>query len=303
MIGTSRQSRPDSTKPAAVQVDDDKSPSQRVAKLIGRKCLLKCILSGYIVIVLLDSGAQVSIIDKSWKHKYLPQNEVRPLSELIGSQPLDLTAANGGPIPYDGWVELTFNLPGNEDPNLAIRVPFLVSCASLARPILGFNVIEELILGHESDIEVVAVIGQLLRGAMQIENEQAETIVDLIQTPAPDQRHAVVRVGRQDIVLRPGHVTRIKCKVPADFTSTVALFEVNHPDTRLEELDIGDGLVEVHQVKQPYIEIPVGNHTQHNVTLNNFTALGYIQPIDKIVETDHMDSVEISNVDLPATAK
>lgn len=251
--------------------------------------------------VLLDSGAQVSIIDKSWKHKYLPQKEVRPLRELIGSRPLDLTAANGGPIPYDGWVELTFNLPGDEDPNLAIRVPFLVSCASLARPILGFNVIEELILGQEGDIEVVAVISQLLRGALQIENERAETIVDLIQTPDPDQHHAVVRVGRQDIVVRPGYVTRIKCKVPADFTSIVALFEVNHPDTRLEELDIGDGLVEVHQVKQPYIEIPVGNHTQHNGTLNNFTALGCIQLIDKIVETDHMDSVEINNVDLPAT--
>lgn len=299
MTGTSHQSRPDSARPATVQVGDDKSPSQRVAKLIGKKCLLKCTLSGSIVTVLLDSGAQVSIIDKSFKHKYLPQKEVRPLSELIGSQPLDLTAANGGLIPYDGWVELTFNLPGNEDPNLAIRVPFLVSRASLTRPILGFNVIEELILGQDGDIEVVAVIGKLLREAMQIENYQAETIVNFIQTPEPDQKHAVVRVGRQDIVIRPGHVTRIKCKVPADFTSTVALFEVNHPDTRLEELDIGDGLVEVHHVKQPYIEIPVGNHTQHNVTLNNFTALGCIQPIDKIVETDHMDNVEISNVDSP----
>lgn len=206
----------------------------------------------------------------------------------------------GGLIPYDGWVELTFNLPGNEDPNLAIRVPFLVSRASLTRPILSFNVIEELILGQEGDIEVVAVIGKFVREAMQIESDRAETIVSLIQTPEPEQRHAVVRVGCQDIVVRPGHVTRIKCKVPADFPSSVALFEVNHPDTRLEELDIGDGLVEVHHVKQPYIEIPVGNHTQHNVTLNNFTALGCIQPIDKIMQTDHMDSVEVSNVDLPA---
>ena len=311
MTGTRLQSQTDSTRAEPVRVKhhhaapshssaDDKSPSQRVAKLIGKKCLLKCNLSGYAVTVLLDSGAQVSIIDKQWKQEYLPQQEVRPLSELIGSRPLDLTAANGGQIPYDGWVELTFNLPGNEDPKLAIRVPFLVSRTSLVRPILGFNVIEELILGKEGDIEVVAVIGKLLREAMQIENDQAETIVNLIQTSDPDQRHAVVRVGRQDIVVHPGHVARIKCKVPADFTSSVALFEVNHPDQRLEELDIGDGLVEVHHVRQPYVVIPVGNHTQHSVTLNNFTTLGSIQPIDKVVETDQMDSVEISNVDLPA---
>lgn len=38
-----------------------------------------------------------------------------------------------------------------------------------------------------------------------------------------------------------------------------------------------------------------------SATGTNFTVLGSIQPINKIVETDHMDSVEISNVDLPAT--
>ena len=87
VTGTNFQSHPDSTKPVLVQVNhhpvtpshslaDDKSPSQRVTKLIGKKCLLKCHLSGYAVTVLLDSGAQVSIIDRSWKHKYLPQQEV-----------------------------------------------------------------------------------------------------------------------------------------------------------------------------------------------------------------------------------
>ena len=114
----------------------------------------------------LNSGDQVSIIDRSWKQNYLPQQELRPLSELMGNRELDLTAVNGEPIPYDGWVELTFNLPGNHDPNFAIRVPFLVSCVSLVRPILRYNVIQELILGQESGIEVVAIIAKLLREAM-----------------------------------------------------------------------------------------------------------------------------------------
>ncbi|CAJ1076492.1 hypothetical protein LDENG_00266830 [Xyrichtys novacula] len=134
---------------------------------------------------------------------------------------------------------------------------------------------------------------------MQLEDDKAETMVNLIQTRESNWHHAMVRVSRQDIVVRPGQVTHIKCKVPADFTSSVALFKVNHPDLRLEELDIGDGLVEVHQVKQPYLEIPVGNHTQHDVSLNNFTTLGSIQLIDKIVESDQMDSIEVNNVDSP----
>lgn len=277
------------------------STSQRVAKLIGEKCTLKCHLSGYIVTVLLDSGAQVSIIDRSWKQKFLPELQVHPLSELMGDRELDLTAANGEPIPYDGWVELTFNLPGNEDPNLAIRVPFLVSCVSLTRPILGFNVIQELILDRESGVEVVAIIAQLLRNAMQIGGEQAEAIVNAVQTQEHTHDDALVRVGRRDFVVHPGRVVRVRCRVPADFTSPVALFEVNHSDPRLEQLDLGDGLVEVHHTRLPYVEIPVYNYTQHSIPLNRFTVLGSIQSISKIVETDQTSNIEVSSVNLPVS--
>lgn len=312
MTDCSLQSHPDTSKPVPAQVNhnhvipphsqtDVRSAAQRVAKLIGEKCLLKCNLSGYAVTTLLDSGAQVSIIDRLWKQKYVPQLELRPLSELLGDKKLDLTAANGQLIPYDGWVEITFNLPGNDDPNLAIGVPFLVSPVSLVRPILGFNVIQELILGHDGGIEVVAIIAKLLREAMKIENDKAEAIVNFVQTQEPIHDHALVRVGRHDVVVHPGQVARIRCKVPADFTPSVALFEVNQPDMRLEQLDLGDGLVEVHNTKRPYVEIPVCNHTQHDITLNSFTVLGSVQQIDKIVETDQISSTEVNNVDSPVS--
>ena len=120
MTDCSIQSQPNTSKSVPAQVNhnlavpphspsDVKSRSQRVAKLIWEKCLLKCNLGGYAVTALLDSGAQVSIIDRPWKQKYLTQQELRPLSELLGDRELDLMAANGESIPYDGWVELTFN--------------------------------------------------------------------------------------------------------------------------------------------------------------------------------------------------
>lgn len=230
MTGTSLQSCQDTNKSEPVQVNhhlaapsrslaDGKSPSQQVAQLIGKKCLLKCNLNGYALTALLDSGSQVSIIDRPRKQKYLIQQEVRPVSELIGSGGLDLTAANGRQIPYDGWVELTYNLPGNDDLNLTIRVPFLVSRVNHVTPLLGFNVSQELILGQESEIKAVAIIVRLLREAMQIENDQAEAIVNFVQTQESTQSDAVVRVARQDVVVRPDCVVLIKCKVPADFTS------------------------------------------------------------------------------------
>lgn len=187
MTDGSLQSHPETSKASRAQVNETlsstthtqiniQSPSQRVAKVIGEQCVLKCNLNGYAITALHDSGAQVSIIDRQWKQRYLQQQEVRPLCEL------DLTAANGEPIPYDGWMDLTFNLPGNDDPNLAIRVPFLVSCVNLPRPILGVNLIHELILGQEGGVEVVA---QLLREAMQIESNRAEAIVNYVQTHEP----------------------------------------------------------------------------------------------------------------------
>ena len=152
--------------------------------------------------------------------KIFTSTGVRPLSELLGDRELDLTAANGEPIPYDGWVELTFNLPGNDDPNLAIRVPFLVSQVSLARPIVGFNVIKELILGQDGGMGVVSVIARLLKDAMQVESDKAEAIVNFIQTQEATHGHALVRVGRHEVVVHPGQVARIKCKMPADFHLT-----------------------------------------------------------------------------------
>lgn len=109
-----------------------------------------------------------------------------------------------------------------------------------------------------------------------------------------------MRVGHHEAIVHPGQVAHIKYKVPADFTSLVALFEVSHLDIKLEQRDFGDGLVEVHHTKRPYVEIPVGNHTQHNVTLGHFTVLGSIQPINKIVETDQAVSIKANEVDSPA---
>lgn len=100
-------------------------------------------------------------------------------------------------------------------------------------------------------------MAQLLREAMQIESNKAEAIVNYVQAHEPTHSQRQVRVGRHDVVVRPGQMARIKCKVPSDFTSPVALFEVNSFNLGLEQLDLGDGLVEIHHSSWPYVEIPV----------------------------------------------
>lgn len=100
--------------------------------------------------------------------------------------------------------------------------------------------------------------------------------MDLIQTQETTHRHTMLRVSRHEVVVHPGQVARIKRKVPADFSPHVALLEVSHPDPNLEQLDLGDGLVEIHHTRQSYVKILVGNHNQHDITLDYFTVLGSI---------------------------
>lgn len=125
-------------------------------------------MGGYAVTVLLDTGANVSLIDQKWKAKYLPSQDIRPLSELDYN--LDVAAITGDEVPYDGWVEVVVNLHGNDDPDLSINVPFLVSRLKLDRPVIGVNVIQVLIQSHASRPKVLSILPTLLAGAMDVDD-------------------------------------------------------------------------------------------------------------------------------------
>ncbi len=122
----------------------NQSNQMRVAQLVGEKCLLKCTMNGYPVSVLLDTGAQVSIMDYNWKEMYLPHTKLRPLTEITDPQELEVRDVKKDLIPFHGWVEITLNLLGNKDPRLAIHVPFLVSRIGLERPLWGLMLYKRL---------------------------------------------------------------------------------------------------------------------------------------------------------------
>lgn len=55
---------------------------ERVAQLVGSKCKVKCYIHSYAVDCLLDTGAQLSLLDHQWVKTYLPEHELRPLAEF-----------------------------------------------------------------------------------------------------------------------------------------------------------------------------------------------------------------------------
>ena len=80
-----------------------------IAKLVGRRCTVRCLLNDIESQVLWDTGAQVSILSREMMGKFFNKATVRDISELIDEE-LNLTAANGTKIAYSGWVEIEVRL-------------------------------------------------------------------------------------------------------------------------------------------------------------------------------------------------
>ena len=75
-----------------------------------------------------------------------PSLKTRKTEELLGEEAgLNLIGANGGPIPLDGWVEAQFQLTSGAQSSTPLTVPLLVARSDLEYPIIGYNVIEEVI--------------------------------------------------------------------------------------------------------------------------------------------------------------
>lgn len=49
----------------------------KVAKLVGRKCMLQCRLNNIVMLVLLDTGAQVSIFEKRVLEERFRDNKIK----------------------------------------------------------------------------------------------------------------------------------------------------------------------------------------------------------------------------------
>ena len=124
----------------------------RVTKLVGRKCTVCCQLNDVETEALWDTGAQVSIIPEYIVNRDFAHIQVREVKEFLGNESqLNLVTANGSTMPYKGWVELNFRLLKANENYDSITVPFLVTQERIDTPIIGFNVIEELISNQSKD--------------------------------------------------------------------------------------------------------------------------------------------------------
>ncbi|KAJ8369291.1 hypothetical protein SKAU_G00093190 [Synaphobranchus kaupii] len=254
-------------------------PSQRQTKLIsliGERCMVQCHLDNVPVEALWDTGAQASLINNDWRKQHLPHRAVRPLSELLGAEPLVALAANGNEIPFDGWIEIEFYLDCDTHPKKTLLVPMLVSSDPnvAEEPIIGFNVIEEVVGKWGKQQPKAQNINKISR-IFSVSVQTANSMLKLLQTPDPSQGVGIVLTGKRGVRLTAEQITTtyVCARVGIQFAGQSLLFV---PD---ELSQLPEGLVTVSKGRSVYIPVSIASTSKLDVTLMPRTVLGHLEEI------------------------
>ena len=260
------------------------SPRQhtRVAQLVGNKCSINCHLDGQAVTALWDTGAQVSIVSETFMHKQSLTSKLRNVEELLGVQgKIELKAANGTPIPYCGWIELSVRLNETQPDSL---VPFLVTKENIGPPIIGFNVIE-LIVKEANSIsgDTETFVNAMKRSLGSCKGEKVQVLIDLISANDPDDL-CQVKCRKTDILIPKNQSIDVPCRAntgPINRTVPV-LFEP------IDNTELPSGLLlqeELKSIKQgncSLMNVKITNQTNHDIILPGRTVVGHLQLVRSV---------------------
>lgn len=247
--------------------------------------MVQCHIDNVPVEALWDTGAQASLINNDWRKQHLPHSSVRPLSELLGEEPLVALAANGSEIPYDGWVEIEFYLDCDTHPERTLLVPMLVSSDPnvAEQPIIGFNVIEQ-VVGKWTKRQQKSHNIQKISRIFSVSVKTAKSMLTLLQTADPSQSVGTVRTGKRGIRLAAEQITTayVHAHVGDQFAEQGLLFVPDKLSQLPEGLVIQEGLVTVSEGRSVYIPVSVANTNKLDVTLIPHTILGHLEEIKAV---------------------
>ena len=251
---------------------------QRLVRLVGEKCIVRCKVNSQRENVLWDTGSQVSIVSEKWWKKTLPEEILHSLDELM--QPdLKLTAANGTRIPFKGWLKVQFELlseDGSTTPS--ILVPVLVTPDDLPRPIIGYNVIKEV---ATQTPQTDSLINAVSASFPFCPPNRASTLAEMIATYDPED-FCHITTGRTAVEIPAGQIANIKVRARTGPVKPkmVVMFEPDVLNQQLPEgLEISESVVELSGGTSSCIHIPVTNITHQDVILPKKTPLGNLRLI------------------------
>ena len=255
-----------------------------LTKLVGRRCMVKCLIQGKEVEALWDTGSQVCVVSRKWQQTHLPLEVLRNVEELLGAgEELNLEAMNGTAIPFDGWIEVRFKLAGDDITADELTVPVLVGQKEQEYPIIGFNVIEEVLSQHRENPQAASNIIQ--QSFPLVHHTKVDALVNLIQSRSQDTGTTAVRVGKRDVTLPKGEATKVRCQIhfgPVP-EGMPMIFEPKEDGELPDGLELGEELTKIAPGTSSHVTILVRNNTDRNILLKRRTELGRVHMVKSVL--------------------
>ena len=263
-------------------VSKKESPS-RVSKLIGEKCTIKCTVNEKNMVMLLDTGAQVSLLSYTHMKSNFPNLQIQKLTDLLSEgNYLQVQWGNSIEIPFQGWVNLHLQL-GSQADICQIEVPFLVTSEELDYLILGFNAVRQLVTSQEDSANVIKIFEHAFNTCDQ---RRIESFVNMISLTNRED-YIDVKVKGHEVIIPAGKICNINCKV-SEYPSerkTDMIFQ--QCDVELPEgLECTDCVVPVQRGINKYFNVPVVNTSEHDITLRKDTRIGIVDYVTSIVPVE-----------------
>ena len=190
---------------------------------------------------------------------------------------------NGTDIPFDGWIEVRFKLAGDNTTADELTVPFLVGQQDQEYPIIGFNVIEEVLRTHSGNFQVANAIIQ--QSFPSVHHTKVGALVNLIQTRSQDTGTTAVKVGKRDVMLPKGEATKVKCRIHLGPVpeGMPMIFEPKEESEIPDGLEVSEELTKISPGTSSQVTILVRNNTDRNILLRRRTELGRIHMVKSLL--------------------
>ena len=167
--------------------------------------MLNCYLDNKTFRVLWDTGSMVSVVDKKCVSQNFPEKELLSVDKVLGGENIQIKAANHTDISVEGVLLFEFSLCHDTS---GFTVPFLVTDQNIAEPIVGYNVIEHLVVNC-SDMDTMFLKSSLIGVSSNI----FETVISLIQEKASEPDFLTIVKTNADVIIPAKSSTQIKGKI------------------------------------------------------------------------------------------
>ena len=260
------------------QCQVDFRTKKKLIRLVGEKPVLSCNLGAKKTNVLWDTGSMVSLVDRRWVALNFPHAKILSVSDFLDEK-LEVKAANSTSMEIDGVVVLDFSLG---DGGETVSVPFVVTAQTLIEPILGYNVIEHLVL--EGDADQRKQLGESLGSKGKIVSVDA--LAAVIEEKAVNRDFLTEVKSPRAVTVAPGCHVQVKCRVKAqsdDKEQSVYFEPLLSPDGCEDRLVCSETVSKLRRGHTNHVVVDVMNLSGETKVLKKGAVLGSVHSVSAVM--------------------